>query len=231
MNFLTIAAWWIPRTFRKSPNNREHSIPPASFGGSLRQTQIGLEAFGPDMAGAHTSADLKFDFAGGFPNVPNGVSMGIVRLRTGTIRFDWANTSIIAGQDQLFFAPLAPSSMASLATPALSYAGNLWGWTPQVRVEHRIGLAAWVAFLLQGGILDSLSGEAPQSLLLRAPTWGERSGQPAYAARVSWSLPMGGEELTVGAGGYYGRQNWGLGRKCRWLGRHRRCNGSPRRVV
>jgi len=183
-----------------------------TFGGSLRQTQIGLEAFGPDVAGAHTSADLKFDFAGGFPDVPNGVSMGIIRLRTGTIHFDWANTSIIAGQDQLFFAPLAPSSMASLATPALSYAGNLWGWAPQVRVEHRIGLGHGSHLLLQGGILDSLSVETPESPYLRAPTWGERSGQPAYASRVSWNLPMGGEELTLGAGGYYGRQFWGLGR-------------------
>jgi hypothetical protein len=183
-----------------------------TFGGSLRQTQIGIEAFGPDVAGAHTSADLKFDFAGVFPDVPNGVSMGIVRLRTGTIHFDWANTSIIAGQDRLFFAPLAPTSMASLATPALSYAGNLWGWIPQVRVEHRIAVGHGSHFLLQGGILDSLSGETPQSTYLRAPTWGERSGQPAYASRVSWSLPVGGEDLTIGAGGYYGRQFWGFAR-------------------
>ena len=91
-----------------------------TFGGSLRQSQIGLEAFGPDIAGAHTSANVRFDFSGGFPNVPNGTTMGMVRLRTGTIGLDWANTSIIAGQDYLFFAPLAPTSFASLAVPALS---------------------------------------------------------------------------------------------------------------
>src|ERR1700722_15796490 len=112
-----------------------------SFGGSLRQSQIGVEVFGPEIAGARTSADVKFDFAGGFTDVPNGAVMGIVRLRTGTFRMDWTNTSIVAGQDRLFFAPLAPTSLASLAVPALSYSGNLWAWTPQVRVEHKIALS------------------------------------------------------------------------------------------
>jgi hypothetical protein len=73
-----------------------------TFGGSLRQSQIGLEIFGPDIAGAHTSADIKIDFAGGFPDFPNGVAMDAMRLRTGTIRLDWARTSLVAGQDRLF---------------------------------------------------------------------------------------------------------------------------------
>jgi hypothetical protein len=183
----------------------------STFGGSIRQSQIKLEAFGPDVAGAHTSASLTFDFAGGFPEVQNGISTGIARLRTGTVRFDWANTSIIAGQDQLFFSPLAPTSLDSLAVPALSYSGNLWSWTPQIRIEHRIDLARGSSLLLQGGILDSLSGEEPPSAYQRYPTYGEQSGQPAYAARVSWSSPLSGQNLTVGAGGYYGRQYWGFG--------------------
>src|SRR4029077_9292163 len=117
---------------------REDDDPKGTFGASLRQSQIGIQAFGPEIAGAHTSADVNFDFAGGFAYTPNGVSAGIVRLRTGTVRMDWKNTSLIAGQDYLFFAPLAPTSLATLATPALSYSGDLWAWVPQVRVEHRV---------------------------------------------------------------------------------------------
>jgi hypothetical protein len=98
--------------------------PAGTFGGSLRQSQISFQGFGPDIAGAHTSADLKFDFAGGFPNYPNGVATGLVRLRTGTVRMDWSGTSLVAGQDRLFFAPLAPSTLASLAVPALAYNGT-----------------------------------------------------------------------------------------------------------
>jgi len=191
---------------------RQQFDSPGAFGASLRQSQVGIEVFGPEFAGARTSANLKFDFAGGFPNTPNGVSMGLVRLRTGSVRMDWTTTSIVAGQDKLFFAPLAPTSFASLAIPPLAYAGNLWNWIPQVRVEHRIDLPGSSNLTLEGGILDSLSGEAPRSAFERSPTAGEQSGQPAYAARVSWTVPAFGQDLTIGAGGYYGRQYWGFGR-------------------
>ena len=184
-----------------------------SLGGSLRQSQIGLEAFGPDILGAHTSANIRFDFAGGFPDVPNGSTEGIARLRTGTIRFDWTNTSVIAGQDYLFFTPLAPTSMASLALPALSYAGNLWSWTPQIRIEHRITLSERSRLVLAGGILDSFSGDLPYSTTDRYPSWGEMTGLPAFAGRVAWSYKVFGENLTIGQGGYYGKQFWGFGEK------------------
>ncbi len=183
-----------------------------AFGGSLRQSQIRLQAFGPDIAGAHTSADVDFDFAGGFVGAPNGAAMGVIRLRTGTVRLDWTNTSLIAGQDRLFIAPLAPTSLANLATPALAYAGNLWVWTPQVRVEHRVVLSDASSLSFQGGILDNLSGDSPDDRYDRAPTWGEQSGQPGIAARVSWSHRMFGQDFTVGTGGYFGRQDWGFGR-------------------
>ncbi len=184
-----------------------------SFGGTLRQSQIRLQAFGPDILGARTSADVNLDFAGGFPDAPNGAWMGLVRMRTAVVRLDWTNTSIVAGQDRLFFAPLAPTSLATLATPALSYSGNLWGWTPQVRVEHRVVLSEASSLSFQGGILDSLTGDTPPDQFDRYPSWGEQSGQPAFAARVSWTHRMFGQDFTVGAGGYYGRQDWGFSRK------------------
>jgi hypothetical protein len=183
-----------------------------AFGGTLRQSQIRLQAFGPGIAGARTSADVNLDFGGGFPDAPNGAWMGLVRMRTAIVRLDWANTSIVAGQDRLFFAPLAPTSLATLAIPALSYSGNLWAWTPQVRVEHRVVLSDASSLSFQGGILDSLTGDIPPDVFDRYPSWGEESGQPAFAARVSWTHRMFGQDFTVGAGGYYGRQDWGFGR-------------------
>jgi outer membrane murein-binding lipoprotein Lpp len=182
-----------------------------SFSGSLRQSQIGIETFGPDIAGARTSANVKFDFAGGFPNVPNGAAFGVVRLRTGTVRLDWANTSIVAGQDAIFFAPLTPTTLSSLAIPALSYTGNLWSWTPQVRIEHRFALSENSGLRIQAGILDSLTGDVPQQSY-RYPSVGEESGQPAYATHIGYSRRIFRRDLNVGIGGYYGRQNWGFGR-------------------
>jgi hypothetical protein len=194
------------------PQSEPLFVSSGTFGGTLRQSQLKLQAFGPDIAAARTSADIEFDFAGGFPDQWNGVAMGNVRLRTGTIRLDWANTSIVAGQDRLFFVPLAPTSLATVATPALSYAGNLWSWTPQVRVEHRIPLSGASNIVVQAGIMDSLTGDLPSEDYNRSPTWGELSGQPAYAARIAWSHRVFGQDLTIGGGGYYGRQDWGFGR-------------------
>jgi len=182
-----------------------------SFSGSLRQSQIGIETFGPDIAGARTSANVKFDFAGGFPNAPNGAAFGVVRLRTGTVRLDWADTSIIAGQDAIFFAPLTPTTLSSIAIPALSYTGNLWSWTPQVRIEHRFALSENSGLRIQAGILDSLTGNAPQQSY-RYPSVGEASGQPAYATHIGYSRRFFGRDLNIGIGGYYGRQNWAFGR-------------------
>ena len=183
-----------------------------TFGASLRQSQIGIQGFGPTIAGARTSAQVQFDFAGGFPGTENGVTFGIMRLRTGTVRFDWDNTSVIAGQDSLFIAPLSPTSLATLAIPAFAYSGNLWSWTPQVRVEHHFAISENSSLLLQGAILDALSGDLPFSDYYRYPSWGENSGQPAYATRLAWTQAVNGQNITFGAGGYYSRQNWGYGR-------------------
>ena len=183
-----------------------------NFGGSLRQTLLGLEVFGPEFAGARTHADVQFDFAGGSPNTLNGVTFGLVRMRTATMHMDWENTSLIAGQDALFFSPVSPTSLASVAEPALSYAGNLWSWVPQIRVEHQFKVSANTGVTLQGGILDSLSGEPPLQQFYRSPQAGEASNIPAVASRAAFTTRFFGQPLAVGIGGYYSRQNWGFGR-------------------
>jgi hypothetical protein len=183
-----------------------------SFGATLRQSQIGLEAFGPSVAGARTTADLQLDLAGGFPAVPNGINSGLVRLRTATMRMDWSHTSIVAGQDQIFFSPNSPTSFASLAIPALSAAGNLWGWVPQIRVEHRVPVGEEANLIFQGGILDPVSGEAPNSGAYRIAGPGESSRQPAYATRIAWSGNAFGQPLRFGIGGFYNRQDYGFSR-------------------
>ena len=183
-----------------------------SFGGTLRQSQVGLEVFGPQLAGAHTKADLQMDLAGGFPQTLNGVNSGILRLRTGTMRMDWEHTSLVAGQDSIFFSPGSPTSFASLAIPALSYSGNLWGWVPQLRVEQRIPVGEESNLVLQAGILDPLSGEPPVFGFYRQPQAGEASRQPAYGSRIGWTRTLFGQPLRIGVGGYYSRQDYRFNR-------------------
>jgi regulator of replication initiation timing len=180
-----------------------------TLGASLRQSEIGLEVFGPRLAGARTSGNLQFDFSGGSPNSPNGVNLGLVRMRVASIRMDWKDTSIVAGQDNTFFSPLSPTSFASLAIPAFSYAGNLWGWIPQVRLERRFNLSEGQSVVLQGGILDNVTGELPSAFAPFAQA-GQSSGQPAYAGRAAWTRNVFGMPLTLGAAGYYSRQTWSM---------------------
>lgn len=183
-----------------------------AFGASLRQSELGLEVFGPRLAGARTSGNLQVDFSGGFPNTFNGVNYGLLRLRIASMRMDWEHTSILAGQDNAFVSPLSPTSFASLAIPTFGYSGNLWGWIPQVRVERRFDISDGQNVTIQGGILDNLTGEPPSvssANFTRDALAGEQSGQPAYGSRIAWTHNLLGRPMTLGAAGYYSRQNWG----------------------
>ena len=81
-----------------------------------------------------------------------------------------------------------------------------------MRVEHTIAISDSTSVLISAGILDSPSGENPLSSYQRTATYGEASGQPAYAARVALRQGVLGQTWTLGFGGYYGRQNWAFGR-------------------
>lgn len=184
-----------------------------SFAGTLRQSQIGIEAFGPEWAGARVSGDLRFDFAGGFPNTGDGVTLGLMRLRTGNVRLNWSHTSLTAGQDSPPFSPLSPTSVISLAYPEFSYSGNLWTWTPQIQVQHWFALPNAQRITLAAGIVDPLTGEPPSSQFERLPQAGEASKQPGYSARIGWSKSTSEDRpLSIGASGYFNRQNWGFDR-------------------
>jgi hypothetical protein len=123
---------------------------------------------------------------------------------------DWQNTSIIAGQDNLFISPNSPTSFASLLTPSFGYSGNLWAWTPQLRVEHRLALTEDQSIFLQAGVLDNLTSQ-PSYGVYRQPQAGERSGQPAYALRTAWNGALNHKPVVFGVSGYYSPQDWGFG--------------------
>jgi hypothetical protein len=171
-----------------------------------------VEIFGPSLAGAKTSGNFVADFFSESPETVNGNSSGFIRLRTGTLRLDWERTSVVAGVDSLFFSPKYPTSYASLGIPAFSYAGNLYGWLPELVVEHRVKASRNSTVTLSAGIVDPLTGEGPGNEFLRLPSAGESSRQPGYGSRIEWSRPVFGQTLSAGIGGYYSRENWGFNR-------------------
>ena len=181
-------------------------------GATLRQTLLGLEVTGPKLAGASTAADVQMDFFGGFPTYQYGVTAGLVRLRVARASLDWSDTKVVIGQDAPFFSPLSPTSYASVGEPAFAWAGNLWVWTPQIRVEHRWDVSDSSAIVLQGGILDPLTEYIPEMQFDRSPTPGESSEKPALATHLVWKGKLGAQPASVGVGGYYERQAYGFSR-------------------
>jgi hypothetical protein len=182
--------------------------PSPSVGATLRQTVLGVDARGPRLFGAQTSADAEIDFAGGSPVTSFGAATGLVRLRTAKISLDWANTSLSAGQDNLFFSPLSPTSYATVYEPAMSWSGNLWVWTPGVELTHRFALNDTSSLVMQGGVLDPLTEQDPVPEG-RYPTAGEASRAPAVAGRIAFDHSKAEKyPFTIGFGGYRAQQQY-----------------------
>lgn len=182
----------LPRT----PNTAEGGV-----GGSLRQSIIGLTGTGPDLLGARTSADLQMDFFGGLPTGYGGASSGLFRLRLARIRFDWAHTSVVGGLDTPFFSPNSPTSYMSVAVPAFAAAGNLWTWSPTIRVERRFDTRL-SQFKVEAGLLAP-SSYVQQNSNVREPSPGENSRQPVYAVRFSANGTQGDLPPAVGVSAIY----------------------------
>jgi hypothetical protein len=124
----------------------------ASGGGSFYQTTLGLEYSGPQtFLGGKVHGDVYMDFAGG-----SGTPLDLgFRLRTGEIEIDWANRSIMAGQESPIFAPRQPASLAQVEFAPLAGAGNLWLWIPQVRFEQKIRFTDQTGLRAQFGAVQT----------------------------------------------------------------------------
>jgi hypothetical protein len=183
-------------------------FPRAGTGASIRQSIIGLTGIGPVLFGARTSGDLQTDFYGGLPYGYGSTSSGIARVRLARIRFDWKDTSIVAGLDYAFFSPNLPTTYVSLAVPGFASAGNLWTWTPTVRVEHRFA-NTFLPLKVEAGLLDPASSinYSPNSNL-RFPNSTEYSRQPTYAMRLSANGKSEERPASVGVSGVFSPQSF-----------------------
>ncbi len=156
-----------------------------STGANLRQSVLGIEATGPRLWQSHTSASLSADFFGGVSTNANGYTAagGLLRLRQADVSLDWAKTTVQAGVTEPLISPLSPTSYATIAQPALSASGNLWGWLPQIRVEQRIPFSDRNRLFLETGLIDPGSSTYYTSQLVNPV---EASRHPGVEGRVSW---------------------------------------------
>jgi len=188
---------------------RSPGSPNGSIGATLSQTVLGIDVKGPQVFGAKAAADVGVDFSGGSPTTQYGVTAGLVRLRTANARLRWSDTTLTIGQDTPFFSPLSPTSYASVAQPAFSWAGNLWVWTPQAVLEHRITAGVDSVVTLQAGMLDPLTEEIP-SFQDRSPTSGEVTRVPAIAGRFAFDHHSATHPLAIGVAAYRARHRYEL---------------------
>ena len=123
---------------------------PASEGGTVRQSIVGLDFRGPATVwGGHVHGSVYFDFFAG------GATAGEARVRTGSIEIDWKNRSVMAGMEKPIFNPREPSSLAQVAISPLTGAGNLWLWLPQARFEQDLDFGPSSGLRAQAGVLQT----------------------------------------------------------------------------
>ena len=188
--------------------------PSQAFGASLRQTIIGIQANGPHLAGASSYAEINMDFYGGTQYNNYGSTGGLVRMRTAAARLLWKKDTAEIGLVEPLISPLSPTSYASVAEPAMAWAGNLWTWAPQLRYQHRFDTSSRSNLSWEFGLWDPPAAGYTNADIYRAPSAGERSGQPAYETRIAWNRgeQNAPDSLQVGIGGYYSRMAYAGGR-------------------
>jgi uncharacterized coiled-coil protein SlyX len=157
-----------------------------SSGATLKQTLLTLDATGPRIAGARSSANVSIDFFGGVSSNTYGysASTGVVRMRQSWVSLDWYKTTAQAGYTVPLISPLSPTSYATVAQPGLAGSGNLWTWSPQLQVEQRIPFSEQRRIGLEGGLIDP-PASGYTATQLDSPV--EASRHPGYEGRISYS--------------------------------------------
>jgi regulator of replication initiation timing len=181
--------------------------PHGSLSATPRQTLLGLDASGPRLWSAKSSADISIDFFAGIPYADYTTAAGFVRLRTAHARLDWTDRNLALAFDRPLVSPWQPTSWLTVGEPALAWAGNLWTWTPQIQFTERAILPSR-KLTLALGLMDPAAPGVPQVNGLRTPDASESSKQPGYEARTEYDWSPHEHPVHLGAGGYYSRQSY-----------------------
>jgi len=175
-----------------------------SGGLTLRQSVLGLDARGPHLFGAASSANLRADFFGNPAQISYSNS-GAVRLRTAQAELEWNAARAFLALDRPILNPNAPASLTAIAQPALAWSGNLWNWIPQVGAEYSGPSARGSRIVLEASVADIPNPPPLNANVATTPgvSLAERSQRPGSEARIGYAH---GDKLTglqLGLGGYF----------------------------
>lgn len=174
-----------------------------TVGASVRQTILGLNAVGPHLFGAQSSADLNIDFFSNGDGDDYPTASGSARIHTAHAKLDWPRDRIEAGFTEPLISPLSPTSYSSVAQPPLSWAGNLSAWAPQFMFEHRFQASDTNSIGIQAGLWYAIYGGSNLNTYLPLPSDDESEKWPAVESRISWTTGTE-SRFHVGLGGYRG---------------------------
>lgn len=172
----------------------------ATNGATLAQTVLGLRFESPKaLWGAKVDGSVFFDFYDG----TSGSLGHDARLRTANIQLDWTNTTVMVGQDKPLIAPRDPSSLAQVGVSPFTAAGNLWLWSPQVRLEQRFKFGDDSGLRAQIGLYE-MGGSYTENTTY--PTTGVVSSGPAVEGRFEFWHKFGEHVRIELAPGFHAAQ-------------------------
>ncbi len=171
-----------------------------SGGATLRQTVIGLDYNGPrTFAGGAVSGSLRMDFLG---SGGSGLDQAL-RLRTGTIRIDWKNRSLMGGVDKPLISAREPESLAQVGVSPLSGAGNLWLWSPQARLEQDFRFSDETGVRAQASIIQTRENygvQASQYLTGAQSTAYYEPARPGVEGRIEFFSGSDARRIELATG-------------------------------
>jgi regulator of replication initiation timing len=183
-----------------------------AVGASVRQTILGVNANGPHLFGAQSSADLNMDFFSSPDEGSYSAVSGSARIHTAHIKLEWPQHDLIeVGFTEPLISPLSPTSYASVAQPALAWAGNLSSWAPQIKFEHRFQVSDTNSIALEAGLWDAVYGGSNLYSYQPLPSDDESEKWPAVESRISWRMRTE-SRFQIGLGGYRGALKTKYGR-------------------
>lgn len=179
-----------------------------SSGATMRQTILTLQGIGPKLGGARSTAEISADFFGGASSNSYGYNStaGVMRMRQARATLDWDRTTVEASFSGSLISPLSPTSYATVAQPALAGSGNLWAWSPQLRIEQRVPLTDQRGLAFEGGLIYPQS-PGYTSIQLDSPV--EASRHPGSEGRVSYRATASStivQPFSLGLGAYSSSQ-------------------------
>jgi len=174
------------------------SAPQESSGGAtFRQSVVGVKFDGPEIVGGgKISGSAYIDFYGGGGTTLNQ----LLRLRVASLDAAWKNTTVTLALDKPIVAPREPDSLAHVGVSPLTWAGNLWLWQPQVRLEQRFALGSQAGLRAQAGVYQTAEGGTGVS-----GSYGSSlsNARPGYEGRFEFWSQLGESRRIEIAPGFH----------------------------